>query len=57
MKNKINLDEKYVTLGVDIPFGLKDKLKFESYKQGRAIKDLVKEALEKYLESSVPNKK
>lgn len=55
MKDKENLDDKYVTLGVDIPFGLKDRLKFESYKRGVAIKTLVKEALENYLD--MPDKK
>ena len=43
----INNDE-YVTLSVDIPYELKDKLKFCSYKEKKSIKELVKEALEKY---------
>lgn len=43
-------DSSYVTLTVDIPYVLKDKLKFASYKEKKAIKDIVKEALEKYFE-------
>ena len=43
----INNDE-YVSLTVDIPYSLKDKLKFCSYKEKKSIKDLVKEALEQY---------
>ena len=42
-----NKDE-YVTLSVDIPYDLKDKLKFRSYKEKKSIKELVKEALETY---------
>ena len=41
-------NDEYVTLTVDIPYNLKDKLKFCSYKEKKSIKDLVKEALEKY---------
>ncbi|HAT7747551.1 TPA: hypothetical protein KKX05_002718 [Legionella pneumophila] len=44
-----NDKNNYVTLSVDIPYELKDKLKFLSYKEKRPIKDLVKEALEKLL--------
>ena len=43
-------DNAYVTLTVDIPYTLKDKLKFSSYKEKKAIKDIVKEALEKYFD-------
>ncbi len=43
-------DEDYVTLSVDIPYSLKDQLKFKSYKEKKPIKDIVKEALEKYLD-------
>ena len=39
---------EYVTLSVEIPYDLKDKLKFLSYSEKRPIKDLVKEALEEY---------
>lgn len=46
--NGVTINNKYVTLSVDIPYILKDKLKFCSYKQKKPIKDLVKEALEKY---------
>ena len=45
-------DERYVTLGVDIPFELKDRLKFLSYKKGIAIKKIVKDALELYLDNN-----
>lgn len=45
----ITNNEDFVTLSVDIPFELKDKLKFLSYKEKKSIKDLVKEALEDYL--------
>ncbi len=38
-----------VTLSVDIPYILKDQLKFNSYKEKKPIKDIVKEALEDYL--------
>lgn len=41
-------EEKFVTLSVDIPFELKDKLKFISYKDKKTIKDIVREALELY---------
>ena len=41
-------NDEYATLTVDIPYNLKDKLKFCSYKEKKSIKDLVKEALEKY---------
>ena len=46
-----NETEQYVTLSVDIPHELKDKLKFLSYKEKRPIKNLVKDALESYLKS------
>ena len=51
-KKNINDKERYVTLGVDIPFDLKDKLKFLSYKKGIAIKKIVKDALELYIEKN-----
>ena len=41
-------DEEYAALNVHIPSNLKDKLKFYSYKEKKSIKDLVREALEKY---------
>lgn len=41
-------DEEYAALNVHIPCELKDKLKFCSYKEKKSIKDLVREALEKY---------
>lgn len=44
-----NEKNNYVTLSVDIPYDIKDKLKFLSYKEKRPIKDIVKEALEKFL--------
>lgn len=40
--------ENYVTLSVDIPYDLKDKLKFFSYKEKKTIKDIVRDALEQY---------
>lgn len=40
----------YSTITVDIPYELKDKLKFHSYKEKKSIKDIVKEALETYFE-------
>jgi hypothetical protein len=43
----ININ-KYVTLSVDIPFELKDKLKFRAYKENKSIKELVKESLQQY---------
>lgn len=47
--NNLSADnDEYVTLSVDIPYILKDKLKFRSYKEKKSIKELVKEALEKY---------
>lgn len=50
MSNKENLEvEEMVTLTVDIPYVLKDQLKFNSYKEKKAIKDIVKDALEEYL--------
>jgi len=49
MENNAGIDnDEYVTLSVDIPYNLKDKLKFRSYKEKKSIKDLVREALEKY---------
>ena len=45
--NKISKNEE-TTITVDIPFDLKDKLKFEAYKTSKKIKEIVKEALEKY---------
>lgn len=50
MSNEKN--NKLTTLTVDISYDLKDKLKFESYKSGKTIKNIVKEALEKYFERS-----
>ena len=41
-------ENTYVTLTVDLPYLLKDKLKFHSYKEKKAIKEIVKEALENY---------
>lgn len=48
MINSDTTKEEIVTLSVDIPFKLKDKLKFHSYKEKKPIKDLVKDALEEY---------
>lgn len=42
--------KKLTTLTVDISYDLKDKLKFESYKSGKTIKNIVKESLEKYFQ-------
>lgn len=39
-----------VTLSVDIPFTLKDQLKFKAYKENKSIKEIVKAALEEYFE-------
>lgn len=51
LKEKNDLQEdSSVTLSVDIPYDLKDKLKFYSYKDKKPIKDIVKEALEKYFD-------
>lgn len=47
-KNSAVNNEKDVSLNVNIPYNLKDKLKFCSYKEKKSIKDLVKEALDKY---------
>ena len=44
-------DDTQVTLSVDIPYELKDKLKFNSYKEKKPIKEIVKEALEKHLKN------
>lgn len=51
MSNKINVEEhdEYVTLSVEIPYKLKDQLKFSSYKDKKPIKDIVRFALEEYL--------
>lgn len=51
MSNKTSVEEhdELVTLSVDIPYELKDRLKFSSYKDKKPIKDIVKEALEEYL--------
>lgn len=52
MTNKITPEEnnnKIVTLSVDIPYELKDQLKFNSYKGKIPIKDIVRIALEEYL--------
>lgn len=48
-KTNIEAQDEYVTLSVDIPYELKDKLKFNSYKDKKPIKDIVKAALEEYL--------
>lgn len=53
--SEINSEMKecnYVTLSVDVPYDLKDQLKFRSYKEKKSIKDLVKEALEQYFENN-----
>lgn len=42
-------NEDLVTLSVDIPQSLKDRIKFTSYKEKKPIKDIVKDALEEYL--------
>lgn len=49
-KEPIQQNDKIVTLSVDIPYALKDRLKFCSYKDKKPIKDIVKEAIEEYLE-------
>tara|TARA_Y100001968_G_C19439954_1_gene761944 strand:- start:1954 stop:2121 length:168 start_codon:yes stop_codon:yes gene_type:complete len=51
MSNKDIVEEhdKIVTLSVDIPYELKDRVKFNSYKDKKPIKDIVREALEEYL--------
>lgn len=51
MSDKTNIEahDEYVTLSVDIPYELKDKLKFNSYIDKKPIKDIVKAALEEYL--------
>lgn len=46
-ENVLNTEE-YVPLTVEIPYLLKDKIKFYSYKEKKPIKDVVKDALEKY---------
>jgi hypothetical protein len=52
--SEINIEKKgeLVTLSVDIPYILKDQLKFHSYKEKKAIKDIVREALEEYFHST-----
>lgn len=47
-----SMNSEYVTLSVEIPYELKDKLKFHSYKEKKSIKDVVREALEKYFLSN-----
>jgi hypothetical protein len=49
--SSINSEKKddLVTLSVDIPYTLKDQLKFNSYKEKKPIKDIVRAALEDYL--------
>ncbi len=51
MSNKIKVEahDEFVTLSVDIPYELKDRLKFNSYKDKKPIKDIVREAIEEYL--------
>lgn len=50
MSNKTNEAQgDLVTLSVDIPYELKDQLKFNSYKEKMPIKDIVRVALEEYL--------
>ena len=48
-KEIVEAHDKMVTLSVDIPYELKDRIKFNSYKDKKPIKDIVKEALEEYL--------
>lgn len=51
MSGQLEMNENVnVTLSVEIPYVLKDKLKFASYREKKAIKDLVREALEEYFE-------
>ncbi|HHS8465269.1 TPA: hypothetical protein ACTUXY_003064 [Legionella pneumophila] len=51
-KDFVEEHDKIVTLTVDIPYELKDRLKFYSYKDKKPIKDIVREALEDYLEKN-----
>ena len=47
--NNLSLNnEEYAALNVHIPYDLKEKLRFLSYKEKKSIKELVREALEKY---------
>lgn len=48
-KEKLEGNEELVTLSVDIPYQLKDQLKFSSYKDKKPIKDIVRDAIEEYL--------
>lgn len=48
MSENKDSEKNYVTLSVDIPYSLKDQLKFRSYTDKKPIKDIVKEALDKY---------
>lgn len=52
LKNTDTKNEETVTLTVDIPYSLKDRLKFESYKKSKSIKEIVKESLELYFEGN-----
>jgi hypothetical protein len=50
-KNIVEENDSFVTLTVDIPYKLKDQLKFASYKDKKSIKDIVREALKEYLKN------
>jgi predicted DNA-binding protein len=52
MSNKMNEIEskEMVTLSVNIPYELKDRLKFSSYKEKKPVKDIVQEAIKEYLD-------
>lgn len=49
-KTNIELKESLVTISTEIPYALKDQLKFSSYKEKMPIKDIVRIALETYLQ-------
>ncbi|MEI6094894.1 MAG: hypothetical protein WCR08_05435 [Gammaproteobacteria bacterium] len=55
MSNYKNIEKKPedVTLSVDIPYELKDQLKFNSYKEKKPIKDIVRIAIEDYLRKHI----
>ena len=55
MSNYKNIEKKPedVTLSVDIPYELKDQLKFNSYKEKKPIKDIVSIAIEDYLRKHI----
>ncbi len=48
-KSNTETQSEIVTLSVDIPYEVKDQLKFHSYKEKKPIKDIVRIALEEYL--------